>query len=454
MVQARLAAARRGSMVVCSFASSLMALAPQGPAWTTLPASTPDYFFGAMAYDPVRSRAVRFGGFTDQPGGSSSVVHELLDDVWLVRQVVGPSARQHHAMVYSTRSFRTVLFGGFDGSLLGDTWEYDGQVWQRMQVAGPPARHRHAMSFDYVRRRCVMFGGFGSQLLGDTWEYDGNQWQMLANSGPAPRVIHAMAFNGRTRTTMMFGGCDQVMLGDTWIWDGREWVQQQGLGPAPRGYHAMAYDQQNERVVMYGGYGNEPLADTWEWTGAHWREVDAGQRPGRYGHAMAYDSHRRKLLLNGGITADPAATMRRSSHWSGAGIAYGQGCGNPQVTLAQKIGSEPRLGYIATAEVFQAAPPDVFLLMGFSRQSYDQLSLPLPLGAYGMDGCELLQSADTGLLPLAATGQMSAGFSVRIPPEPHLAGERIYLQAVARQSGANELDLVFSNGLEWTIGNM
>ncbi len=454
MVQVRSTAACRGSMVVWLLSSSLSAFAPQGPVWTTLPASTPDYFFGSMVYDTVRSRAVRFGGFTQQAGGSSSVVHELLDGLWLVRQLVGPSARQHHAMVYSTGHFRTVLFGGFDGSLLDDTWEYDGEVWTRVAVSGPSARHRHAMAFDYVRRRCVLFGGHGGQLFGDTWEYDGSQWRLLADSGPAPRVIHAMAFNGRTRTTVMFGGCDQVMLGDTWIWDGREWVQQHGVGPAPRGYHAMAYDQQNERVVMHGGYGGELLGDTWEWTGAQWREVDAGQRAGRYGHAMAYDSHRRRLILNGGITADPAATMLRSSHWSGAGVSYGQGCGSPQVTLAQKIGSEPRLGYISAAEVFNVTPSDAFLMMGFSRQNYDQLSLPLPLGAYGMDGCELLQSSESGLLPLLATGQMSAGFSVRIPPEPHLAGERIYLQAVAWQAGANELDLVFSNGLEWTIGNM
>jgi hypothetical protein len=74
-------------------------------------------------------------------------------------------------MVYDEVRQRVVLFGGYAGQHMNDTWEWDGATWlQRNPAASPPARGNHAMVYDAARGRVVLFGGgAGLSYLGDTW---------------------------------------------------------------------------------------------------------------------------------------------------------------------------------------------------------------------------------------------------------------------------------------------
>jgi hypothetical protein len=74
-------------------------------------------------------------------------------------------------MTYDAARGRVVLFGGFDGSRLGDTWEWDGTTWSEIShPVSPSARSSHAMAYDAARGRVILFGGLdGSLRLGDTW---------------------------------------------------------------------------------------------------------------------------------------------------------------------------------------------------------------------------------------------------------------------------------------------
>ena len=82
----------------------------------------------------------------------------------------------------------------------------------------PPGLATPWLTTRYVART-VLFGGDnrGSSLLGDTWEWDGNDWTQANDVGPGGRSGHAMAFSapsvGATSfEVLLFGGQN----GATW----------------------------------------------------------------------------------------------------------------------------------------------------------------------------------------------------------------------------------------------
>ncbi|MCG3125618.1 MAG: hypothetical protein CHACPFDD_00443 [Phycisphaerae bacterium] len=103
--------------------------------------------------------------------------------------------------------------------------------WTRRQVLGPSARAGHAMAFDIRRGVTVLFGGSDVGLSGETWEWDGSAWTLRATSGPTPRTRHAMAYDARRGVTVLFGGNDGSVVGDTWEWDGTAWLQKPTRDP-------------------------------------------------------------------------------------------------------------------------------------------------------------------------------------------------------------------------------
>ena len=84
-----------------------------------------------------------------------------------------PPARNGHSLTFDPIRGRVVLFGGWNGSALNDTWEYDGTNWIRITTpTSPSARYGHSLTFDPIRGRVILFGGdTGSTRLNDTWEY-------------------------------------------------------------------------------------------------------------------------------------------------------------------------------------------------------------------------------------------------------------------------------------------
>jgi len=72
-------------------------------------------------------------------------------------------------MAFDSLRGRVVLFGGWNGIELGDTWEWDGGTWQqRSTPTAPAARGGAGMAYDPFRGRAVLFGGTTGAT--DTWE--------------------------------------------------------------------------------------------------------------------------------------------------------------------------------------------------------------------------------------------------------------------------------------------
>jgi hypothetical protein len=119
------------------------------------------------------------------------------------------------------------------------------------------------MDFDHIRGRAVLFGGYDGNNLSDTWEWDGANWTQVASSGPAPRSDHAMAWDAARGRMVLFSGW--LVGADTWEWDGTVWTQVVTSGPSQRFAHAMTYDAACGRILVFGGWSVAPRGDTWEY---------------------------------------------------------------------------------------------------------------------------------------------------------------------------------------------
>lgn len=289
-------------------------------AWTLLDAPGPGARGKhAMTFDAGRGRLVLFGGFDGSHRGDT---WEWVGSAWSLVAASGPSARQSPAMAYDSRRVRTLLFGG-NGSgqpYLGDTWEWNGAAWTiRSSGGGPSGRYSHAMVYDSLRERAVLFGGYDGALKGDTWEWDGSAWTMRSSppqSGPSARYMHAMVYDAARARVVLFGGYDGSLKGDTWEWDGSAWtLRSPGGGPSARSGHAMAYDATRSRTTLFGGHDGAYRADVWEWDGASWtlRSAGGGGPGPRTVGAVAYDGVRRRDMLFGGITGGSGPTYTYAS---------------------------------------------------------------------------------------------------------------------------------------------
>jgi hypothetical protein len=298
----------------------------------------------SMAFDPVKSRVVSFGGSWGWPNFSEEV-WEWDGRAWRIQYSAdvalafpAPADRRHHAMAYDSGRERTVLFGGSDTASFDDTWEFDGERWKKAcgtgtTCTGPTARRMHAMAYDAVTKTVVMFGGFDDAGLSDQlWEWNGTSWKQACGvptscSGPVARYGHSMMWDGNQQRIVVFGGCVAgngstctTDSDEVWEWSGsnRRWTRVCGSGtgcsgPSARNAHKMVYDDSRNVGVMFGGctswgvgYCNTPSDEVWEWNGSQWRRVcgtgTACSGPTTLADfAMTYDSGRGVAVIHSGV---------------------------------------------------------------------------------------------------------------------------------------------------------
>jgi hypothetical protein len=230
------------------------------------------------------STLVMFGGFDGEELGDTWIFDGT---TWTPSSAVGPGARGGHAM--ATLGSTVVLFGGFNGNnVLGDTWIFDGTHWNPGPSKGPQARYSHAMAS--MGTKVVLFGGQYDTTgtpAGDTWTFDGTSWTQVAlDAGPTPSARYGPAMAALGSTAVLFGGSNgSVLATDTWVFDGSTWTMSPATGPSGRIFHAMA--TQGSQVLMFGG---ENMGDTWSFNGASWTQLYVGLTTtpsARNSHAMA-----------------------------------------------------------------------------------------------------------------------------------------------------------------------
>jgi hypothetical protein len=298
-----------GSAVACAVSVIAVAAGAATGSWTQASPSTspPARVNGGMASDK-NGKVVLFGGFNGVN----------LADTWLwdgsnwsqANPATSPPARTGQAMARDG-SGNIVLFGGCCGpgfTFLSDTWVWDGSNWkQASPTTSPPPRVSARMALD-KNGKIVLFGGFGAAgNLGDTWLWDGSNWtQASPATSPPPRQSAAMATDNKGNVVLFGGNGSTLALGDTWLWDGSNWSQPT-LATAPSGRSPAALaTETNGTVVLFGGVNagtNQFFNDTWLWDGSSWTQASPATSPSaRYGTGMATDSNG-NLVLFGGQTA-------------------------------------------------------------------------------------------------------------------------------------------------------
>ncbi len=251
-----------------------------GAHWSPLPAGPSPRFGAMMAYDTQLQALVLFGG------GAGTTA---LGDTWYFQggswsqdtQGMSISGRTGASLVVLPSTGSALLFGGWSGSgYLGDSWMFQRGSWTLMAAAGTGPAPRTNAGLAYVQTGpnatdgyAVLYGGFDGAYLNDTWSYANGVWTPLATNGtPGARSGMVFASSGTTSAALLYGGMGPAgLLADTWEFNGAtlNWtaVSNTGTTPVARAFAASTYDPTSNSVLIFGGEGKSGyLGDTWEVT--------------------------------------------------------------------------------------------------------------------------------------------------------------------------------------------
>lgn len=381
---------------------------------------------------------------------------------WRQLTAGGPTTRRVHAMTYDSQRARTVLFGGEQGGLRGDTWELvngaaapatfvdvpttstpppmsqhavaalpggglllfggttttgfplltyklQAGVWSKQfSLLNPMVRSEASLILDPRVQNNLLFGGRNplGTPLDDTWTFAGDQWtHRVLSVAPTPRSAHRMAYDAARQVALLFGGRDanDAALGDQWAWSGTAWTRMlPPLLPPARHSHGLAYDALRDRVVCYGGSdAGGRRDDLWEWNGTVWTAVTpvgAGWGPGRRDGLAMVYDPRAERVV---VFGGETAVGCASDLWSWDGQGWTLHVPFPGPTPSPRSGA--RLVHDAVAN------RTLLLAGGCGAQLNNDLwSLEMPVfwrwNAYG-SGCV----ASNGRIPALAVSAGSSG---------------------------------------------
>jgi len=273
-----------------------VALGPVGtvgsPLWGQQPYGLPTAReeMGA-AWDPLSSNAfgIIFGG--------TGTCGRFCNDTWLFVDSpsvtyyddsfgAAPSARDAVAMTWDTEDGYAVLFGGYNGTTLGDTWTWQrGLGWSEIHPSlSPSPRSSAAIVDDPHQSEVLLFGGRAANgsALGDTWTFRGGDWRPLTLSeSPTPRWGASMAYDLSSGAVYLFGGTNgRIDFNDLWMFENDSWSEVSSGGPtapSPRSDLLMEVTAGGQIVVSGGSSLNgSPLGQTWIYAHNSWYNETAG----------------------------------------------------------------------------------------------------------------------------------------------------------------------------------
>lgn len=240
-----------------------------GHEWSHIPiAGPPANGSFSLAYDQYRGMVVFVGGDRE--------TWEYDSKTWRRADLPeAPPITGFGAMAYDLNRRICLLYGGETEpapgkvlpALTDQTWRYDGFEWARVDVPGPPARKYHQMVYDAARKRFVMFGGFNGRLLNDTWEFRETGWHKVnTRDAPKPRRDFSLTYDPTGKRTLLFGG--HPGGDELWAFNGTNWTRLgPGNSPPAREGAVLAYIPTTHKVLLFSGLSNRLLNDMWVFSG-------------------------------------------------------------------------------------------------------------------------------------------------------------------------------------------
>lgn len=212
---------------------------------------TTERFFGAHAYDEARKKFILFGGRLADFSGNA------LQDTWewdggaatswidVTPGGTKPAKRTGSHMAFDPIRSESILFGGLDETVpaapvfVGDVWSWDGTRWLELETVQSPGINRGAVfAYSAVHEGIVMAYGFASGLtlaqIKETWILKSlGEWERVFQTGvlPEARDFIGFATDVDRGSVVMQGGADQeapitARYTDTWEFDRNgQWVE-------------------------------------------------------------------------------------------------------------------------------------------------------------------------------------------------------------------------------------
>jgi len=253
-------------------------------------------------------------------GTGASAYLQLLNDAIDWRDeapVSSPGAREGPAMAYDSGNNVVVLFGGYNGLNLNDTWEYSpgSNTWAQVSPpTAPSPRAYSAMAYDSTNGRIVLFGGVSDlDYEWDTWEYNAaaNTWLKISPAtSPYQMSTNHMAFVSSQGRVLLNGQNLTSALMETWAYNAAtdQWTNRApSAQPTARSGQAICYNANLDRVVLFGGFDSTvppgtALGDTWEynWGTNTWTQTTTTGPAARSSSGLSYRPTSNATYLFGG----------------------------------------------------------------------------------------------------------------------------------------------------------
>jgi hypothetical protein len=262
----------------------------------------PPFTGSAMCYDKARQHVLLLNGATDT------------NNTWLWNGVAwcqariqkAPPARNSMHLVFDPQTQSILLFGGVSskGDPLNDTWLWDGAAWRGVTLPNAPSPVAGgSIAYDERHQQVVLFGGlYGERpgtVLNETWVWNGKAWEEIPiGEQPAPRFGASMIYDAKGQQLLLFGGFSQsAQLNDTWKWTGTTWQQVSvAIAPQSRAWAQGVFHEADQHVFLFGGiHDGVACADTWMWAGDGWQDQQRAI-PADGFESVVYDGRRNTLL--------------------------------------------------------------------------------------------------------------------------------------------------------------
>ena len=248
----------------------------------------------SCVYDPLRRRAIVFGGSDDIAHFNDTWALSLTrPETWtrILPEGQPPPARHGHSAIYDLDGDRMIIFGGQNGpgfvDFMNDVWSLslgDEPRWARLEPSGPApsTRSEHTAIYDPIRKRMIVYSGAsGGTNPDDVWALtlDGPPaWTRLAVSGALPGGFwgHTATYDAlRDRMVVQYGRSAYALsLGEPMTWTRLEPLDEM---PPPLWNHTAMYDPVGDRVIFF-------LGSVWELAWGHpARRVAIDFKPGGAG---------------------------------------------------------------------------------------------------------------------------------------------------------------------------
>jgi len=278
--------ATTGAAAVCATALTSSTVATSA-GWANLTGqqttSPPSRSYGrSMAFDPVDNEVIMFGGYTGAYLADTWAFH---DGRWhQLSPATSPSGRDHSSLAWDAADGYLLLFGGSGtGGAYSDTWSFLNGTWTSHPLTTHPSgRWSTSMVYDAADGYILLFGGCAGTEVSDTWTYSGGAWTQLSPSPhPSDRGDAMMSYDPAEGNVLLFGGEDLSDFGDTWTYSAGNWTERTpAVAPSARAMASISYDSQLGGVVLFGGSGpGGSLGDTWLYVGESWTKIGVGSSP-------------------------------------------------------------------------------------------------------------------------------------------------------------------------------